>query len=59
MDIDGLGTKIVELLIQNNLIKNIDDIFYLRLENLSSLERMGEKSATNIIKSIKNSKLTT
>ena len=44
--------KIVELLIQNNLIENIDDIFYLKSENLSNLNRMGEKSAANIIKSI-------
>ena len=59
MNIDGLGTKIVELLIQNNLIENIDDIFYLKSENLSNLNRMGEKSAANIIKSIENAKLTT
>ena len=59
MNIDGLGIKIVELLIANNLIKDISDIFNLQSKNLSHLERMGEKSAENIMQSIENSKITT
>ena len=59
MNIDGLGIKIVELLIANNLIKDISDIFNLQSKDLSHLERMGEKSAENIMQSIKNSKITT
>ena len=56
MNIDGLGIKIIELLIQNKLINNISDIFYLNRDDLSHLDGMGEKSAANIIKSIENSK---
>ena len=59
MDIDGLGEKIVQLLIQNELVKNIADIFELLHSQISSLDRMGNKSATNIIDSINASKNTT
>ena len=59
MDIDGLGTKIVELLIDNNLVKDVSDLFTLKVEDISHLERMGEKSALNIIESIEKSKSTT
>lgn len=59
LDIDGLGEKIVQLLIKNKLITNISDIFELSHEKISSLERMGNKSAENIINSINKSKNTT
>jgi len=59
MDIDGLGTKIVKLLIDNNLVKDVSDLFTLKVEDISHLERMGEKSALNIIESIEKSKSTT
>ncbi|RCL87225.1 NAD-dependent DNA ligase LigA [bacterium] len=59
MDIDGLGEKIVQLLIQNKLIKNISDIFQLTHLQISDLDRMGDKSASNIIDSINKSKNTT
>ena len=59
LDIDGLGEKIVQLLIKNKLIINISDIFELSHEQISSLERMGNKSAENIINSINKSKNTT
>ena len=55
MNIEGLGIKIVELLIQNNLVKDISDIFYLEVEDLSQLDRMGHKSAKNIISSLSES----
>ena len=59
MDIDGLGEKIVQLLIQNKLVKNISDIFQLTHLQISDLDRMGDKSACNIIDSINKSKNTT
>jgi DNA ligase (NAD+) len=55
MDIDGLGEETVDLLFKNKLIRNYADIYDLRAEQLIPLERMGEKSAINIINSIKNS----
>jgi len=59
MDIDGLGEKIVQLLIQNKLVTNISDIFELSHIQISALDRMGDKSASNIIDSINESKNTT
>ena len=59
MDIDGLGEKIVQLLIQNKLVTNISDIFELSNVQISALDRMGDKSASNIIDSINESKNTT
>ena len=58
MDIDGFGEKMVVQLINNKLIKNISDIFYLEKAQLAKMERMGEKSIENLIKSITNSKIT-
>lgn len=55
MDIEGLGEETLDLLFNNNLIRNIADLYELRKEQLVPLERLGEKSATNIIKSIRNS----
>jgi DNA ligase (NAD+) len=59
MDIDGFGTKLVEQLVNNELIKNVSDIFNLNMEILSNLDRMAEKSAQNILNSIEKSKSTT
>ena len=59
LDISGLGTQIIDLLIMNNLINNISDIYKLEVNDLINLERMGQKSAENIINSIKKSKKTT
>jgi len=55
MDIDGLGEETVDLLFNKNLIRNYADLYELRTEQLIPLERMGEKSASNIIKSIRDS----
>jgi DNA ligase (NAD+) len=55
MDIEGLGEETVDLLFNKGLIKNIADLYDLRTEQLIPLERMGEKSARNIIKSIRDS----
>ena len=56
MDIDGLGYKIVEQLIEKGLIKNIADIYSLTLEEIASLKKNGKKFAGNLIDSIEKSK---
>ena len=56
MDIEGLGSSIVEQLIENNLIQNIADIYTLKLEDIASLKKNGKKFASNLIQSIQNSK---
>jgi DNA ligase (NAD+) len=55
MDIDGLGEETVDLLFSKSLIRNYADLYELKSEELIPLERMGEKSASNIIKSITDS----
>jgi len=55
MDIDGLGEETVDLLFSKNLIRNFSDLYDLKVEQLVPLERLGEKSAFNIINSIRNS----
>ncbi len=56
MDIEGLGDKIVDLLLHNNLIKDYGDLYYLNISALAELEKMGEKSASNLNDSIEKSK---
>ena len=56
MNIDGLGESIVTLLLKENLIKDASDLYYINREDLVPLERMGEKSAQNLINSIEKSK---
>ena len=56
MDIEGLGPQIVKLLIEGGLIKTVSDIYALETDNIAGLERMGEKSAFNLINSIEKSK---
>ena len=56
MNIDGLGPQIVELLIANKLIKDAADLYTLTAENIEKLDRMGEKSAQNLVASIERSK---
>lgn len=59
MDIEGLGSKLVEQLVNQNRIKSVADIYHLDQPTLLSLERMGEKSATNLLAAIEKSKQTT
>jgi len=59
MDIEGLGTKLVDQLVSANLVKNPADLFGLTLEQLSDLERMGEKSAENLLQALEKGKVTT
>jgi len=56
MDIDGLGTKLVEQLVDKKIIRDVSDLYYLKKEDLSTLERMAEKSAQNILDAIEASK---
>jgi len=56
MNIDGMGPQIIELFYKNSMLNSIADIYRLRKEDISSLERMGEKSADNLLISIENSK---
>ncbi|KXG78041.1 DNA ligase [Fervidicola ferrireducens] len=56
MDIRGLGPAIVSLLISQGLIKDAADLYYLKREDLVTLERMGEKSAANLLSAIEESK---
>jgi DNA ligase (NAD+) len=59
MDIEGLGDKLVEQLVDKGLIKDPADIYYMDVDSLLSLDRMAEKSATNLINSIRKSKSAT
>ncbi len=56
MNIDGMGPQIIELFYTNGMLKSIADIYRLEKDKIASLERMGEKSAENLIDSIENSK---
>jgi len=59
LDIDGFGEKLVNQLVDNKIIRTVDDIFKLNFQDLVNLERMAEKSAQNIIDAIDSSKKTT
>jgi DNA ligase (NAD+) len=59
MDIEGLGDKWIEQLVDLGLIKSSADLFRLKKDDLTPLERMGEKSADNLIKAIAQGKATT
>ena len=56
MDIDGLGDKLIEQLVDKKIILDISDLYRLDLSTLSSLERMGEKSSKNLLAQIEKSK---
>jgi DNA ligase (NAD+) len=59
LDIEGLGDKLVDQLVDAGLVHTPADIYKLRLEDLAALERMAEKSAANVIDAIEGSKATT
>jgi DNA ligase (NAD+) len=59
MDIDGLGDKLVEQLVDAGLIENAADLFELSVDDLVALERMGKKSAENLVQALQTSKTTT
>jgi DNA ligase (NAD+) len=55
MNIDGLGNKIVELFVKNNIINNILDLYYIKSEDLENLEGFKEKRINKLLAAIKNS----
>ena len=59
MDIDGLGEKLVDKMVDTGLIKNVADLYFLKKEDIANLERMANKSAQNILDAINDSKKTT
>jgi len=56
MNIDGLGSETIDLLFQNNLIRDVADLYDLKLNDLIHLDRLGEKSAARILESLDNSR---
>lgn len=56
MNIDGLGDKIIEQLINKSLISNIADIYFLKFEDIATLKKNGQKFTQNLIDAINNSK---
>lgn len=59
MDVDGLGDKLVELLVDEKIVKDVTGLYQLKEKALSELPRMGEKSAVNLLQAIEISKKTT
>ncbi|MFI8750383.1 NAD-dependent DNA ligase LigA [Vreelandella lionensis] len=59
LDIDGLGEKLIEQLVDQEWVKTPADLFHLSVEQLKSLPRMGEKSATNLVNALEKAKQTT
>jgi DNA ligase (NAD+) len=56
MDIDGLGDKIVNQLVERGLVKDISDLYFIRTGDLVQMERMADKSAQNLLEAIDKSK---
>jgi DNA ligase (NAD+) len=56
MDIDGLGEALVNQLVDRGMVANVADLYRLTLEEVSGLERMGEKSASNLLRNIEASR---
>lgn len=59
MDIEGLGEKLVDQLVERGLVANVADLYRLSAQKLAALERMGEKSAANLVAAIEKSRNTT
>ena len=59
LNIDGLGERIIDLLVNKGLVLNFADLFRLTMQDIEELEGFGKKSASNLISSIENSKETT
>jgi DNA ligase (NAD+) len=59
MDVEGLGDKLVDQLVEKGLVKTPADLYTLTAENLSQLDRMAEKSAANVLKALEHSRHTT
>jgi DNA ligase (NAD+) len=59
MDIEGLGDKLVEQLVEKGLVNNVSDLYRLSVDDLAGLERMAMKSATNLVEALEKSKKST
>lgn len=59
MDIEGLGEKLIDQLVEEGWVQSPADLYALRAEQLAGLERMGEKSAANLVNALERSKRTT
>lgn len=59
VEVDGLGDKLVELLVDANIIRTLPDLYRLGLTSLAGLDRMADKSANNLLEAIETSKQTT
>jgi DNA ligase (NAD+) len=59
MDIEGLGSKLIDQLVEQGLVKDAADLYRLRVDAIAGLERMGEKSATKLSQALERSKKTT
>ena len=59
MDIEGLGEKLVDQLVELGMVEHVDGLYALQAEQLAGIERMGEKSAANLVDAIEHSKDTT
>ena len=58
MDIEGLGDKLIDQLVEHDLVRELDDLYSLQWQPLADLDRMAEKSARNLVAAIANSKET-
>ncbi len=56
LDVEGMGNKLIEQLVDKKLVKSLSDLYSLDVQSLANLERMGEKSAIKLYKALKNSK---
>jgi DNA ligase (NAD+) len=59
MDIEGMGSKLVDQIVDEGLVRNAADFYRLRVEALAELDRMGQKSAAKIVQSLERSKAST
>ena len=59
LDVDGLGEKLVDQLVEAGLVRRLSDVFTLDAEQLESLERMGRKSAQNLVEALERARTTT
>ncbi|MBS3804079.1 MAG: NAD-dependent DNA ligase LigA [Oleiphilaceae bacterium] len=56
LDIEGLGEKWIDILVDKKMVRTVADLYHLKVEDLRQLERMGEKSANNLVNAIEDSK---
>ena len=59
MDVDGLGDKLVDQLVDSGQVNTLADLYHLKLDNLANMDRMAEKSAVNLLDALEKSKNTT